>query len=929
MSDHFKNIEKVQELLQGAQTGLWAIELDEGKPPRMYADRAMLELLGFEREPSPEECYDVWFGRIDSGYYPMVYDAVERISANERAEVQYPWLHPVWGQVYVRCGGGRDWSYKDGVCLIGYHQNITNTVMLKQEYDTVIRTLNENYRGIYLCNIIDKTYKSVHMNQLDIHSDVLPDYEGFFRRYAEEEVAQQCRELFMNAVAADSIHGKLSEGGAGPEAFYQNKEGKWCRVRVLLLKGYTAEYPWVLVTLEDQAGEVEKRLNEAVSQEAVSRMYRLVVSVNLKKTEYHCVHYSGEQLQLSKQGSFTELYGQIAQKMPSEDRRELDHIFRIENYRKYGTLEGTFRMFDPQGVLHYYAYYSACIRRDFEERILMTVRNVDDRQEQQRREAVLANLCSCYYSIYLFDLEQNTEEAIWQEDIIRKKEFPKGRMDFYYDKFVQNYVCPEDREKMKRAGDKAFLQKTLSEEHPVYDIDFRRIYPDGTKWVRSRFSIAEIRDGEVTKVVFANMGIHEQKLQEIREEELNRQALMAAYEKAKNANEAKSSFLAQMSHDIRTPMNAIMGMTSIAYGQLEHPDKVKDCLDKIGCASRHLLELINKILDMAKIEKGSLELEEAPFILSSMLSELVSIMRGEAQAKDQEMRFEISDLVHDNLIGDAGRLSQVLMNLISNSVKYTPEHGKIHITLREVSSGTPGAGSFVFTVEDNGIGMSPDFVERIFVPFNREDDVRARNIQGTGLGMPIAREIINAMRGNIQVESQKGKGSRFVVTLTLKTAESEKNARKAAWEEAAWGSKTEDQDPPGTLRGQRLMLVEDNELNMEIAKTILEESGMAVDCAENGEEALQMFVRSKPGTYQAILMDLQMPVMDGYTAAREIRKSRHPQAAGIPIIALTANAFAEDIAKAQTAGMDDHIPKPIDFSRLLGVLQRYAGREQN
>lgn len=191
------------------------------------------------------------------------------------------------------------------------------------------------------------------------------------------------------------------------------------------------------MTLEDQAGEVEKRLNEAVSQEAVSRMYRLVVSVDLKKTEYHCVHYSGEQLQLSKQGSFTELYGQIAQKMPSEDRRELNHIFRIENYRKYGTLEGTFRMFDPQGVLHYYAYYSACIRRDFEERILMTVRNVDDRQEQQRREAVLANLCSCYYSIYLFDLEQNTEEAIWQEDIIRKKEFPKGRMDFYYDKLCR------------------------------------------------------------------------------------------------------------------------------------------------------------------------------------------------------------------------------------------------------------------------------------------------------------------------------------------------------------------------------------------------------------------------------------------------------------------------------------------------------------
>lgn len=1062
MSDHFKDIHKIQELLRDAQTGLWAIEMDEGEPPRMYADKVMLELLGFEGEPSPEECYQGWYGRIHPDYYPMVQDGVARICSNERAEIKYPWFHPRWGQIYVRCGGVRDWNYQKGVCLIGYHQNVTNTVQVKQEYEIVIQTLNESYKGIFLCNLHDKTYKSIKdSEQLDAFPGVLPDYEEFFCRYADEEVAGANRQMFLNTVDAEYIKNYIDQTGAGPETFFRNKTGNWHRIKVVPLKQYSEEYPWVIVALDNQDGQMEKRIDEAAAQAAVSQMYRLVISVDLEKTEYNCIHYPGNVLHLSRHGRFDEFYSQMKEHMPSEDRRELEQIFNTDSYRQYDYLEGKLRIYDKTGELHYYSYYSACIRQDFEERILLTVRNVDDKKKAQQREAVLANLCRCYYSIYLFDLENNIEEAIWQEDIIRKnREFPKGKLDAYYEKFIQNYVYQEDQEKMRRAGNKEFLRQTLSAGQPVYDVDFRRIYPDGIRWVRSRFSIAELQDGRVMKVVFANMDINEQKLREMKEEqqkklyfeyqniisglsafyhsvfyvdlvdetfqsfsmrqdimdylgesnqfdalkqiyagrliheddkdqfsrdlaldeikrriqtgetiysleyrreyggyygwmrlhvilaesrnniptkiilashnveeekeqeEQNRQALLAAYEAAKHANEAKSNFLAQMSHDIRTPMNAIIGMTSIAASQADDPERVRDCLEKINYSSHHLLELINEILDMAKIEKGKIELAEAPFSMNELFPEISSIVRSEAAAKDQQLQFEMTDIAHDKLLGDAGRLRQVLINLISNAVKYTPNGGEIRVSAQEVSARTPGTGCFVFTVEDNGIGMTQDFLGNIFVPFSRADDPLVKEIQGTGLGMAIAQGIVNAMQGNIQVQSEKGKGSRFTITLNLKTLETDEERENVS----APGAGASAKDPAGRnpLEGIRLLVVEDNDLNMEIACTILQDAGIMTDGAVNGYEALQMFARSEPGTYQAILMDLQMPVMDGCEAAREIRSSSHPQAGSIPILALTANAFTEDIAKALAAGMNDHIAKPIDFGHLMDALQKYV-----
>lgn len=1072
MAEHFKDIQKIQDILHEAQTGLWAIELEEGKEPRMYADKAMLELLGFAGEPSPEECYRGWYERIDPDYYPMVQNGVQRICADERAEVEYLWHHPLWGQIYVRCGGIRDKNFQRGTCLLGYHQNITNTVMLKQEYDTILEKLNENYKGIILCNLQTGEYRIIKATEkLEAFSEGAADFETFFRNYAESEIVWQNCELFMNAVNPENIRrqfqadcsgtGRADSDRTGAEAIYRTKEKRWRRIKVVPLNQYSEEYPWVIAAMEEQDGEIEKWIDEASAQVAVSQIYTLLISVDCEKTEYNCIYYSGELLTLSRRGTYQEFHDQAVTIMPEEDRLEFERIFDTENYAAGAYREGMLHMYDREGGFHAYSYYSALISQNFEDRILLTVRNVDDKYEIQRREAILSNLCECYYSIYLFDYANNTEEPIWQEDFIQKnKAFPKGALDVYYEKFVKYYVYPEDQEKMRRAASIDFLRQTLSAEQPVYEVDFRRIYPDCIRWVRSRFSIAEFQDGVITKVIFANMDINEQKLTELKEEQQKKlyveaqniikglsafyhsvfyvdlaeetfqtfvvredvaerlnhsdqygvlfdiyhehliheedrkrfqqemslgaikeriqegetiydleyrrdysgyygwmrvhvilaesrngipikiilashniekekeqeaqsqKALFAAYEEARSANEAKSNFMAQMSHDIRTPMNAIIGMTAIAMGQVDDRERVKDCLQKISLSSSHLLHLINEVLDMSKIERGQLTLTEAPFSLKNLFHEIGSIVYNESMEKEQTLNFLTDGTTHDNLLGDAGKIRQVLINLINNAIKYTPHGGTIAVASREMTSGIPGVGCFVFTVEDNGIGISRDFMDHIFVPFAREDNCHVRKVQGTGLGMSISYGIVRAMQGNIRVESREGEGSRFIVTLNIRIQEEEE--KEEAVQRAVTGNLGRKLD--ACLQGRRLLLVEDNELNMEIAETLLRDAGFIVDKAENGYEAFQMFVSSEPGTYDAILMDLQMPVMDGYTAAGEIRGSGHPEAKTVPIIALTANAFAEDISKVLASGMNDHVTKPIDFDRLLAALRKCVCR---
>ena len=397
-------------------------------------------------------------------------------------------------------------------------------------------------------------------------------------------------------------------------------------------------------------------------------------------------------------------------------------------------------------------------------------------------------------------------------------------------------------------------------------------------------------------------------------------SLKEAYQSAEEANKAKSVFLSSMSHDIRTPMNGILGMTQIAMNHLNDPARILDCLQKIDDSSRHLLELINEVLDMSKIESGDTMLHEEPLYLSKTMKIVDGVCRQAAVDKHQIFDMDIEEIRDDHVLADPVRLRQVLINLISNGVKYTPEHGCVQVKVTQGNSFAEGKASYSFVVKDNGIGMSEEFQKKLFEPFSREDNSMTNATQGTGLGLSIAKSIIAQMGGSIEVKSIQGKGTTFLVRLDLKLVEEEKEADQALLAAEAGEEKEKD---PGFLKGRRIMLVEDNELNREIAYELLSESGLIVDVAENGQEAIKLLGIRPENYYELIFMDIQMPVMNGYEATANIRAGKSDYWKNIPVIAMTANVFQEDESRAAECGMSDYVTKPIDMNVIYSVLEKW------
>ena len=377
---------------------------------------------------------------------------------------------------------------------------------------------------------------------------------------------------------------------------------------------------------------------------------------------------------------------------------------------------------------------------------------------------------------------------------------------------------------------------------------------------------------------------------------------------AEQSSRAKSTFLSNMSHDIRTPMNAIIGYTTLIKKEKGLPANVVGYLDKIEASNKHLLALINDVLDMSRIESGKMELTVEKTNIVKTMGEVRDLFSTQMETKGITYTVTAENVANKTVMCDAPHLNRVLLNLISNAYKFTPEGGSVSVTLTQ--TGVDGdSGRYEIRVKDTGMGMSPEFAAKVFEAYSRDRSVN--KIQGTGLGMAITKSIVELMHGDISVKTELGKGTEFIVRVDFPIVEDEPEpveSSDTAVENAIDFTKI------------KLLLVEDNEVNREIASLILEEFGFQLETAVDGKDAVEKFSASKPGEFQAILMDVQMPVMNGYDAARAIRKLKNPALANIPIIAMTANAFAEDIQNAKDAGMNSHIAKPIDIPKMIATL---------
>ena len=647
---------EMDEILRGAQIGIWTLEMDGVKAPRLHPNPTMCTLLGVSQEMSPEEVYQFWYHRLPPKYVTPVLDYIQKVIHESYSEITYPWNHPLLGQIWIRCGGILYPDYQgNGICIRGYHQDVTRNIENERKYQNLTAATSQIYHAIY-------------------HIDLIQD--------------------------------------------------------------------------------------------------------------------------------------------------------RIEK------LAGANQNYTPTGVV--------------------------------------------------------TSATAQLNDILEKLVAPSHHeiMQYFFD--------------LTTVNDRLHGKLFISREYPS---------PQGI-WRRATFIVQNRdTDNDVTEILYVTQIIDDYKQKEL----AYQQELVKAVESANQANTAKTDFLNRMSHDIRTPLNGILGMLDIAQKNETNPKALLECHEKMRTAAFHLKALVNDVLDMQRMETDRFFLEQIPFDIREILDNCWSMLEAQASRLDITLKkIKPGSLKYPYLIGSPLHIRQIFMNLLSNAIKYNKPGGSISVhakIIRQVHQNV----IYKFIISDTGIGISPEFQKHIFEPFAQEDTGARTIYKGTGLGMAIVHRLVQEMGGTIQLKSEKNVGSTFTLILPFTIDEHQPSA-----------SAETATDTPADLTDLHILVVEDNELNLEIAVFSLEAAGLNVSTAINGLEAVRLFEKSKPYEYDIILMDIMMPVMNGLDAAKAIRGLSRPDATTVPIIALSANAFAEDIQKSKNAGINEHLAKPLEMDKVLKVIASYC-----
>lgn len=1057
----FGNPDWVRDVLNTSNTGLWSICIDtKTGVGRMYASDMMLQLLGLDDYPSAEACYTHWFSRIDSGAMGYVQSSVAKmLETGQFSEVQYLWHHPKWGDIYIRCGGKVYRREGDEIELRGYHQNISELIqlkednLLKKQQLIEVQKEKDRYNALFqsvMCGIVqyrllgngNVVFKNANHEAIRIFG------------YEPEEFWAKEEWDFASMVAPDDWQQVFGEVSAlrdvGDKSHFEYRLLKkdqtpcWVIGCAEVIFDVDGERVFQSVFLDiDDSKKVE--IERAMLAEQVQASNELL-RISLEHTRTSEFYYYPEKRLLVVPERAQRLYHCKSryENMPDGftgdfvDPVSRDCVVkmyeRIHRGEKTATCELKLRDSD---VWMRTTLSTVTVKDD---KPVFVVGVVEDITKEKNIELENVQLHAIYDYIMNNDYDLMSVGDVIRDvystrfsDNVNKHGFPEsGKLSEGNGLFIEKFVHPDDRSRITEECDLRRLTLNLDREGGSYSFYYRST-DNPPRFKEGKISYF---NGLKDRLLLTVRDIHEMRMKEERVRETLTDALMVA----EKANTAKSDFLSKMSHDMRTPMNGIIGLAMIADKYRHDPDRMKEYFSKITVASHHLLGLINDVLDMSKIDSGKIVLVSERFNLVSLLKDVVDIVMPDLKSRQHAVRMSVASTVHEKVEGDQLRLQQVFMNILSNAVKFTPPGGHIGIDVSESPSTFAGYGCYRFVFSDDGIGMSEDFLKKLFVPFEREDNSMTSKISGTGLGMPISKAIVEMMNGSFDVESERGVGSTFTVTVHLKhqlarsgtdtdflrgrpvlvvdndakrgketvamlnglgvvtkhiesarealgrimdANESDHpyyavimNSRIADMEPAefahrirlrekhplklllysdspsgdvripevdamlSWPVETDElvstlmtlgKESPGvpdTLQrtdfsGKRILLVEDNELNLEIATEILKMTEAMVETAEDGAEAVAKVEKSPPGYYDMVLMDIQMPVMDGYDATYHIRELPRHDVVTLPIVAMTANAFPEDVKKAIDAGMNGHIAKPIDLSVLYQVLNRW------
>ena len=850
--------------------------------------------------------------------------------------------------------------------------------MIEKYKDEILQSFLGNYNRIYLVDLEEDTIVKVHEAEGELPPDPVctGSYSEFNSLYSVEQLEHEYSEWRMAAASIENIRRVLTER-SNFTLTYPLKDGRWMKVDNRLIekkdgipvkmiacvrkertgnapeengKEESAEELKMLTSAQLQSRASEKALRRALRRDAVA-----IFELNVTRDMVLSADIRNSDLfEHVKEG---EVRGSIAERAAGREAGILSG--NREQFREFNRRESLLAMYrmglkdplieylvkDRFGNRIWIRESVSLSKNDLNDDIMGAVilRDVTQRKrietENQRRLELIRGLSRDYEWVFVVDLETDSYDIYRVNEEITAKY--RNAFSPSYTDAVENFaykgVYRQDRE--------SFINR-LSIENAVRVLSrkssFMFTFRSGNTGMPQYYQAKAVRLGSSDSIQmllgFAN-------IEEERQEELRKRRLLEdALEQARHAADAKSAFLSNMSHDIRTPMNAIIGFANIATAHIDDREKVLDCLGKIRTSSEHLLRLINNVLDMSRIESGRVTLEESWVSLRDIIDEVTDLMKPEILSHRHEYEIRLSRDIPGFVLCDRLRMTQLLLNLLSNAVKYTPPQGRIRLEVSKGLDAPSGYSALEFVVSDTGIGMSRDFQKRMFEPFERENNSTVSKVMGSGLGMPICKGIVDSMGGSMTVDSQQGRGSVITVNLALRSREydgsdiSGETAKTEDKEGKEIGNGLISKTAVFTESGRplrrsgsgaaRILLVEDNELNREIAKEILEDSGYSVETAEDGETAIVMISRSDRDYYDAVLMDIQMPGIDGYEASKSIRKLYDKEHAQIPIIAMTANAYDEDMEKARSAGMNAYIAKPVDPDDLKKILDQVLGREE-
>ena len=590
-----------------------------------------------------------------------------------------------------------------------------------------------------------------------------------------------------------------------------------------------------------------------------------------------------------------------------------DKVLKALDAQKTYTL--TFRMLFDGAPVHVHLKVTRMLEAEGHH-VVIGISSVEEQMRQQEayRRAeedrmtysrVAQALAADYFSIYVVDPDTDRFTEYSSTDRYQELDIEKSGEDFFAvsRRNMGRVIYEGDRDRFMKVFTKENLMSIL-EQDGSFTMKYRLMFGQEPVYVSMKASLLSDKDGR--QLIIGTNNIDAQMK---REEDYQRRMADAR-------NQAKNDFLANMSHDMRTPMNAIVGYTNIARSHPDQPEVVRDALAKIGSSSHFLLSLINDVLDMSKIESGKMQLTLGECDLMALLQRIEDITSLQARDKSLRIRYDRSRIRHHHVRGDELRIEQILINIISNSIKYTPQGKSVDLLAEELEEDGSGKARYRFVIRDTGIGISEEYLPYIFDSFSREKNTTINKIQGTGLGLAITARIVEQMGGTISVRSEVGVGSEFTVELPLELLE----APGTEEDTAAAVPETE-------LAGCRVLLVEDNDINAEVAQMILEQYGISVDREENGRKGVEKLLQAGD-SYDAVLMDIQMPVMNGYEAARAIREQAGAYGKRVPIIAMSANAYTEDVERCLEAGMNAHIAKPYSPDELVLLLRRYLKPEK-